>query len=71
MAWFKTVRIFISITVEDPKKSAEELHLGSSNSLHLSRLKLGGSSAEKAEDGARLFTVGHDMRMGHNKHKLK
>lgn len=39
--------------------------------LHLSRLDLRGSSAQKAEDGARLFTVRHDRRMGDNKHKLK
>lgn len=39
--------------------------------LHLSRLDLRGSSTQKAEDGARLFTVGHDRRMGDNKHKLK
>lgn len=48
---------------QDPKKTAEDLQLGKNSSLLLQRIRMGNKSVEKTEDGSRLFTKGHDMRM--------
>lgn len=48
---------------QDPKMTAEDLQLGKNSSLLLQRIEMGNKFVEKATDGSRLFTRGHDMRM--------
>lgn len=43
--------------------TAEDLQLGKNSSLLLQRIEMGNKFVEKATDGSRLFTRGHDMRM--------